>query len=110
MVNLETGIYRITPIKNKFTAWIAWYSKLGCNSLGICDKHGWMTQYSIYFNNKELNPIGNTTRYSTKELALENATSYILKIDKKQNILLYIKDYPVYDNSGGVSLKIEKIN
>ena len=116
------GTYDVTPIGvadgGDYNAWNAWGNNvIGCNANGENCLRGWIydyriesDQFSIQVMNAGLNAgINGGNAFSTDLQALSNAvgTSFVLESDS--NISFSIFDPHSINNSGGVSLKVERL-
>ncbi len=109
-LTLEAGDYQATPFAGTYTAWNAWASVSG----GIDDYPisfdqrppvGWLNSYTI---NDVLYSDG--FLYYTAEDALANAVTAYFTVETQQTVKFQIQDSPVYDNWGGISLDVQRVN
>ncbi|MGV6831972.1 MAG: DUF4214 domain-containing protein [bacterium] len=106
-IYLEKGHYKITPIEDKYSTWTAWSSVSGCSSMGEECTQGWLSHFSISYDD-EYHVLGNDTPYQTSRLAFEKSKSSYFTLNESTTVSFYIHDNAISDNSGGLSLKLEK--
>jgi hypothetical protein len=110
-VELPAGTYTVEVIgKNDggiYEAWKPWFYKSKQNKQGKWEK-GWVNKYSINADEIEEITIDNGIIYGTPEEALKNASGCEFTIKQKSLVKFYIKDSPMFDNSGGISLRVSQ--
>ncbi len=96
------GTYDVTVIDG---AWWAW-STPGITYLNGEIEHGWLNNYS--FKSDEFDPVvlSSRPRYATVEDALANAIVSTFTIANDGYVDFYISDYPISDNTGGLTLEV----
>lgn len=116
---LSAGTYAVTPLGGTFTAWNAWSTKgKTTNCQGDACKRGWVNNWSIFSPDSGDIPFQTVSKstgdadrkaWRTAELALANALGLTFTLSESQRVGFAILDNPVRDNTGGVSLSVEKI-
>ena len=117
-LSLGPGDYTFVPVAGAHTAWRAWGYVLGCDADGMSCQTGWITSfriqpaldaeiqyYSATYANAEL-ALSN----ASNDLALENGNVTDLCLTEEQDVKTLIKDSVYGDNSGGLSVKITRLN
>ncbi len=100
----RAGTYSVFPIGKTdggdYNAWSAW-------SHG--EKGHWLNPY--YMESKEFKKveIGQWTRYDSDLLALDKAENTTFTLSSDGYVKFFIKDNPISDNRGGISLKINSV-
>ncbi len=101
-LTLTAGSYEIIPIGTAeggaYYAWSAWSSG-----------NQWFNTYRITSDELGTIIVNDATRYSTALLALSNSITQTIILANDGIVSLYIADTPYYDNRGGLSLKVVKI-
>ena len=116
---LDAGDYVVTPEAGAFTAWNAWFKKGGTASCqgDFCAK-GYVNGYAIYTPDSAdillagfSAGTGDADRkaWRTPELALDAAVTAFFTLTSAQNVAFVIRDTPVTDNSGGMTLRVDSV-
>jgi len=110
-LTLEAGDYEATPYEGTYTAWNAWGYVNGDEDdyPVLFDVNeppvGWLNTYTI-----DNVFYGDGYLYYTAEDALDNAVTAYFTLDREKTVKFQIHDTPVYDNLGGISLNVKKVN
>lgn len=117
-VLLGAGEYTVTPVAGTYTAWNAWFpagGTSGCSDTA-CAK-GWVNNWSIFTPDSGTLPfltlaqgtgVPGKGAFSTADLALSSALSYVFTLLAPERVGFVIADVPVKDNTGGMSLQIDR--
>ena len=118
-LQLSAGNYTVVPISGRFTAWNAWSSRgRAINCEGDACRKGWVNNWSIFTPDSGDIPFqtlssstGDRDRraWRTPELALANALGLTFALSQNQRVGFAIRDNPVRDNTGGMSLSVSSL-
>ena len=117
-VLLEAGDYTVAAMAGTFTAWNAWFTTGGtAGCVGDACAKGWVNNWSIFTPDSATVPYtvlaqgtGQPGRnaWRTPELALAAAKSFAFTLLAPERVGFVIADTPVTDNTGGMSLQIDR--
>jgi hypothetical protein len=117
-VLLDAGEYTVTPVAGTYTAWNAWFpggGTSGCS--GTACAKGWVNSWSIFTPDSTTLPfqkfgqgtgVPGKAAFSTAALALTDAVSFVFTLLAPERVGFVIADVPVTDNTGGMSLRIDR--
>lgn len=112
-VPLEAGSYTVTVIGTaeggEYDAWKAWVHFETQNLDGTW-RWGWYNTYTVRSEELPEMEYGDHIIYGTAANALENAENTMFTLTEDADVDFFITDNPTFDNSGGISLSIERID
>jgi hypothetical protein len=118
-LQLSAGNHAVVPISGRFTAWNAWSSRGNVTDCeGDACRKGWVNNWSIFTPDSGDIPFltlssgtGDADRraWRTPELALANALGLTFTLSQTQRVGFAIRDNPVRDNIGGMSLSVSSM-
>jgi hypothetical protein len=116
-LSLTAGTYSITPIGTAnggdYNAWYAWTNGVtGCDSNGENCSRGWIHSYG--YESSEIGTVnvgsnGTDNRYATDLLALDHSLGSLFTLTSDAVVSFFIRDYPLTDNAGGISLDVTAV-
>ncbi len=100
--NFSPGTYEITPIEYpyEYETWSAW---------AVWDEQRWMNVF--FFSAPELGEVmGNDwTKYNSPSEAFAASAGAFFSLSYAQDVSFYIRDTPITDNRGGISLNVSPV-
>ena len=111
-VRLDPGAYAIYLIDSIYTAANFWGTVTGCNSAGFDCTMGWKVNYTVFLSGSRYT-LGGLSTYSTPGAALAAGQSHSpfprFEMSVPVDVFIgFLDDTPTADNSGGVSLRIDR--
>ena len=116
---LDAGEYIASPVAGLFTAWHAWSPQgTNRNCQGDACTQGWVNNWSIFTPDTSDIPfetisagtgVSGRPAWRTADLALEHAGSLSFTLDSTQLVGFLIVDHPIFDNAGGMTVKVQPV-
>ncbi len=123
--NFAAGTYKVTFTQDQYTAFTRWNSVTGCDSAGMNCRQGWENSAIILLGSDlsdaiylgdggatgGYGPVETNAYFKTAEMSLASAARYSARftLTEAQDVGFFIRDNPVTDNHGGVSLLVASV-